>query len=192
MKLQFKNIVEINTGLYQKPRPGGEVAYLQIRNLTDNGKIDSTEDFSFLSSEDVSGKFLLQKNDIMFAAKGFTNIAAVYKNEIKPAVASSVFFVLRLNEQFVDQILPDFIAWYLNNKLVQAQLQTKAKGTSVKSISKKDLGDIEIPVPNIQTQKRILKIDKLWNEEKELIKKLIEQKDNFYNGLLNNIANKEA
>ncbi|MCF8239807.1 MAG: restriction endonuclease subunit S [Melioribacteraceae bacterium] len=192
MKLQLKDIVEINTGLYQKPKPGGNVVYFQIRNLTENGQIDPTEEFSYLNSEDISDKYFLRKNDIMFAAKGFTNIAVVYKNEIKPAVASSVFFVLRLNERFINQILHEFIVWFLNNKLIQIRLQAKAKGTSVKSISKKDLGDIEIPVPDIKTQKRILEMNELWLKEKDLTAKLIEEKDKFYNGLLNNIANKNA
>lgn len=192
LKLQLKDIVEINTGLYQKPKPGGNVVYFQIRNLTENGQIDPTEEFSYLNSEDISDKYFLRKNDIMFAAKGFTNIAVVYKNEIKPAVASSVFFVLRLNERFINQILHEFIVWFLNNKLIQIRLQAKAKGTSVKSISKKDLGDIEIPVPDIKTQKRILEMNELWLKEKDLTAKLIEEKDKFYNGLLNNIANKNA
>jgi restriction endonuclease S subunit len=51
-------------------------------------------------------------------------------------------------------------------------LKGQAIGTSIPSISKQVLENLEIAVPSIETQKAILQITKLRNKEKSLKQKI--------------------
>jgi len=65
-------------------------------------------------------------------------------------------------------VLPRFLAWFLNNPTTQTLLKAQAIGTSIPSISKQVLENLEIPVPDIKTQKAVVEISKLRNREKFL------------------------
>ncbi len=107
----------------------------------------------------------LKKGDILFAAKGTKNFAACYENEDMPAVASTSFFVIRLNDK---NVLPGYLNWFLNHPGTQTVLKGYARGTSIASISKAVLSELEIPVPSIQKQELILQLNKLRNKEKNI------------------------
>lgn len=62
-------------------------------------------------------------------------------------------------------MLPQYLAWVLNNHRTQALLKRQALGTSIPSISKRVLENLEISVPSIETQKAILQITKLRDKE---------------------------
>ena len=86
----------------------------------------------------------------------------------QPAVASTSFFVIRVQENFSNKILPEFLVWLINHPIAQKFLKGKAIGTSLVSISKSVLSALEISIPDVKTQKAILKISQLYNTEKNL------------------------
>ena len=167
MRLKLSDISSIQTGLFAKPIAEGEIVYLQARHFDKNGQL-----ISFLhpdlKAESISMKHLLQQGDVLFAAKGTRNFAACYENDNPPAVASTSFFVIRLSKNFQDKILPEFLVWLINHPNSQSFLKGKAIGTSIVSISKSVLEELEISIPNLKTQKTILKITHLRNKEKKL------------------------
>lgn len=164
MRKTIQEISNIQTGLFAKPSGTGELVYLQARHFDESGLLLHSL-YPDLMPEDVSEKHILKDGDVLFAAKGTKNFAAVYENRNMAAVASTSFFVIRITE---NQVLPEYLAWYLNNQSTQALLKGKATGTAMPSISKHVLENLEIPVPSIQTQKTILEIHQLRIREKAL------------------------
>lgn len=164
MKTIVKNITNIQTGLFAKPGGKGDVVYLQSRHFDEYGQLLITL-YPDLMANGISEKHLLRPGDVLFAAKGAKNFAAVFENHNKPAVASTSFFVIRLTGK---NVLPEYFAWFLNSHSAQTLLKGQAIGTSIPSISKQVLGSLEITVPSIETQKAILQIMKLRNKEKFL------------------------
>ncbi len=118
-----------------------------------------------LPKKGIAEKHLLKDGDVLFAAKGTKNFAVVFEHHNEPAVASTSFFVLRPSDK---NVLPAYLAWYLNSHPIQTLLKGRAIGSSIPSISKQVLEDLEIQVPGIETQKAILQITKLRNMEKAL------------------------
>lgn len=161
MKTRIKYITTIKTGLFAKPSVQGEIAYLQSKHFDENGQL-LEELHPDLMADSVSEKHLLKEGDVIFAAKGAKNFAAVFENNNVAAVASTSFFVITLTDR---KVLPEFLAWYLNNQSTQAFLKAQAIGTSIASISKGVLEDLEINVPVIEIQKMILQITGLRNKE---------------------------
>lgn len=166
MRTTLKHIASIQTGVFAKPTPDGDVIYLQAKHFDETGQI-SVELHPDLMADTISERHLLRHGDVLFAAKGTKNFAALYNIE-EPAVASTSFFVIRLEDKYRSIILPEFIAWYINSVEAQSFLKSFAKGSSIVSISKVILELLEIISPPIETQRLILDISKLRKKEKLL------------------------
>jgi len=171
LKTTIGNIAGIQTGLFAKPIAEGEIVYLQARHFDENAQLIPSLQPD-LMAKGISDKHLLQPGDILFSAKGTRNFAACYEKNNQPAVASTSFFVIRLNKNFHDKILPQFLVWSINNPNSQSFLKGKAIGTSMVSISKSVLEELEISIPNLKRQNVILKIAHLRNTEKKLIQEI--------------------
>jgi restriction endonuclease S subunit len=171
LKTIIKHIANIQTGIFAKPIPEGQIVYLQAKHFDENGQLISSL-HPELKAENISDKHLLQHGDVLFAAKGTKNFAAWYESKNQPAVASTSFFVIRVQENFQNKILPDYLAWYINQPISQKFLKGKAMGTSIVSISKSVLEELEISIPDLQTQRAILKITQLRNSEQNLKKEI--------------------
>lgn len=168
MKKTIKDITHIQTGLFAKPSGLGELVYLQSKHFDENGQLIAVL-HPDLMIEGVAEKHLLRHGDVLFAAKGIKNFATVFENHNHPSVASTSFFVLRLKS---NQVLPEYLAWFLNNPQTQMLVKGQAIGTSIPSISKQVLENLEITIPKIEIQKTILEITKLRIEEKSIKQKI--------------------
>ena len=167
MKKALKHIASIQTGALLKTVSAGEIVYLQAKHFDENGMLNQLL-HPDLNSAEISEKHLLREDDVLFAAKGAKNFAACYDNKNQPAVASTSFFVIRIQGNLKDKILPQFLSWAINHPVSQKYLKANAIGSSIASISKVVLAELEISIPDLQTQKAILKIAELRNREKKL------------------------
>lgn len=164
MKKLIREISSIQTGYFGKPSGKGNVVYLQSKHFNESGQLQNIL-YPDLEADNISEKHLLKEGDVLFAAKGTKNFAAVFENHNEPAVASTSFFVIKLTDF---RILPQYLTWFLNSYETQTLLKGQAIGTSIPSISKQVLENLEISVPNIAMQEAILQITKLRNREKAL------------------------
>ena len=182
MKTTLGHIATIHTGLFAKPVPKGEIVYLKAKHFDENGILRYSL-HPDLKIDSLTEKHLLTHGDVLFAAKGTKNFAAWYESKNQPAVASTSFFVIRLTDSFQNQILPEFLVWFINHPISQKFLKGNAIGTAIVSISKPVLEELELSIPDVKTQKAILKISELHKKEKkimhrieELNEKIIQQK----------------
>jgi restriction endonuclease S subunit len=167
LRVTLRHIAFIQTGVFAKPVKEGQIVYLQSKHFDENG-ILKTSLYPDLKAEDISEKHLLNNGDIIFAAKGTKNFAALYESKNKPAVASTSFFVIRLNDDFQGKVLPEYLTWYLNSASSQNYLKSQAVGSSIVSISKSVIDELELSIPDLVTQKAILNITHLRNAERKL------------------------
>jgi len=169
LKTTLKHIANIQTGVFAKPISEGNIVYLQAKHFDETGNLIETL-YPDLNGNSKIEKHLLNVGDVLFAAKGTKNFAACYEKTDIPAVASTSFFVIRL---FSNNILPQYLRWFLNHPDTQLLLKSKARGTSIASISKVVLEELEINFPSLQRQSIILQIDKLY-KKKKLLKQQME------------------
>ena len=173
MKITLKEIANIQTGLFAKTVTGGKIVYLQAKDFDENGKLKSKLHPDLMEGE-IAEKHLLKADDVLFAAKGTKNFAAVYESHNPPCVASTTFFVIRLHDQ---RILAEYLTWYINNPNTQKLLKGKAMGSSIASISKTVLEELEVSIPDLKTQQAIVKISELRQKEKELMQQIDKLKE---------------
>lgn len=164
LKKKLGDISSIQTGLFAKTEAEGDIVYLQSKHFDEEG-LPKTSLHPDLRTSPKLEKHLLQLGDILFAAKGAKNFAVAYKNHNQPCIASTTFFIIRLNN---DSILPEYLTWYINNPIVLQNIKAKATGTSMVSISKSVLEDLEVAIPDIHMQMAIIKIADLRKTEIKL------------------------
>jgi restriction endonuclease S subunit len=176
LKTKLSNIVQFQSGIYEKPDINADTLYLQAVHFTRSGSFNQTV-VPQLKLNSKLEKHLLKEGDLLFAAKGLNNFAAVYQNSIGKAVASSSFIVIRIKEEQNQKIQPDYLAWYITHNKQIKLLHQQQWGTTIPSISMKQLGELEIDIPPVAIQKKIVAIHQLREKEKELATSIEEWKD---------------
>jgi restriction endonuclease S subunit len=177
VKTYIKDIADIQTGVYLKETPNGEVHYLQVKDF-DKDALPNLSPPSIALDNKVK-KYLLSDGNLLFAAKGFFNFCVVYREEWGKAVASSSFLVLNIKDTTV--ILPEYLNWILNREDVCACFQREIAGSVMPSITKAMLGDFEIDIPTRDVQQKIIAIDKLQKREQILNKEIAKLRNQLIN-----------
>lgn len=177
MIYKLRNIVqEIKTGFSFRTKithdPEGDVAIIQFKDLTNNYKsIGEVE--TWLKQDEFKPDHFLQREDILFIAKGVNNYALVF-NEAYTAIASSVFFVIIADQA---KVLPSYLAWYMNQTPFQSEINSLRSGSSTLNINKKTLEEMTVVVPDMETQNIIVNIGQLAMREQEILSLLSEKRN---------------
>jgi len=176
-------IAEVQFGLYQKKETKGSVKYLTSSHF-DSDLNPTLFENSFVKLEDKDNKFLLKSNDIILAGKGQRIFAWAYEEEFGEVIPSSLFYIIRTDE---NQVNGNYLASILNSSRKQYELTLLGSGSSMISITKKELLDLEIALPPLEDQKKIVEITKLLDEEISITSQMLEKKRNLKKGVLNEL-----
>lgn len=189
MKSKLSNITNFQSGIYEKPDINADLLYLQAVHFTRSGKFDETV-APQLKLNNKLEKHLLKEGDLLFAAKGLNNFAVVYQEEIGKAVASSSFIVIKIDQKNRRAILPNYLAWFITHHKQIKLMHQQQLGTTIPSISMKQLAELEIDIPPIDVQKKIVTIHQLREKEKEINYLIEEWKDKEIQLLLSTATKK--
>jgi len=173
MKRKITEIATVHSGIYAQSGVGRDLRYIQARHFDQESKL-SRIIIPELPLNEKTQRHLLQAGDILVSSKGGDYFAAEFEGEIGPAVASTTFLVLRLKGQ---DVLPQYLVWFLNHPQTQAWFETKSIGSAIQSISKGILETLEVPIPSIEVQHRVLRIHELRNKERLLRSRIEEQRE---------------
>ncbi len=121
--------------------------------------------------------WLLKKDDIVFMARGTRNYSVIIKDILDPTIAAACFFIIRCNEK---EVLPDYLCWYLNQSPVEEYLhRNSGRGVHMPIVRRQVLENIELPVPSIETQYKIVELATLAKEEQNLYETLARKRKQF-------------
>lgn len=181
MVANLSDIANIHFGYYDAPSEEGELYYLQAKHFDDAGEF-TRFDTSFISTDEKSQKHILQAGDILLAGKGYRLFAWQYEGTPSPAVASTLFFVIKVKD--LTRVLPDYLTTFLNLPQTQTYLRQLGAGTSIPSIRKNELSDLSVPLPALAIQRRVAQIQALHERETKLLNDLITQKQLLVENLI--------
>ena len=176
-------IAQVLSGVYVKGNPTGEIACLQVKDLLMSSP-ESTA--SRIEYTDKLENYMLKKGDLIFAGKGTTYLCKVFNLDI-PAVPSTTLYSIRLRSSMVS---PEYLCWYLNHPRVVASIKTAQAGSGTPLIHKPTLENLEIIVPDQETQRLIVELSSLQNREKEILEAIAEKRMQVTNQILINELNK--
>lgn len=181
MKLEDIAILRTGITLRQKVRPDkkGDAYLVQMRDIVDNFR--GLELSIKIDGSKFSTKHVLQPKDILFVAKGQHNKAILYQGNYQKAFVASMFIVIRPNPK---KILAEYLVWYLNEYNAQRQLERYKEGTATTSIGIGSLRLLEIKVPPLEEQKKIIQLIELMDREAELLEQIKEKRTTIITTLI--------
>ncbi|HCR0469682.1 TPA: restriction endonuclease subunit S [Enterobacter hormaechei] len=149
------------------PDPEGDVRLLQIKDFDEDWQFNDKALPTVVWEQRIAPPFL-EQGEIVVAARGNRNLAVVYRGQV-PVVATSQFLIISLkrNER---EIIPEYLCWLLNHPMIQQWFHRS--GTNIQLITKSALLDVDIPVTPIETQLQLIKLQRAWQKEDNIISKL--------------------
>lgn len=168
----IRDIVNIRFGVSNRPEYNGDVAIIQGKDFSNEGRFIG-ESIAFTISEGLKSRDYLQPGEILFSAKGNRRYAAYWNKDTEPAVASLTFFVLTVVEP---NLLPEYLTLYLNQNMAQKYFAEHERGTSIPIISRGVLDNLTVPIPSLEIQQKVVRLHELWLQEKNLMEELSHKK----------------
>ncbi|MDT3740744.1 MAG: restriction endonuclease subunit S [Candidatus Kapabacteria bacterium] len=165
----------------------GAIQFIQLKDIDEYNRIDYS---NLLRNNlpNIRQTQFLEKGDVLIKCRGISFTSAVIDVTIENGVATSHFFVLRIIDK--NLILPEYLSWFLNDVPTQRSIKTGIGGTHMQVLNKKFLSEINIMIPPIEIQQKIVYLKKLNEHEQKLLLKKVECKKLLMDLQLRKIINK--
>lgn len=184
IKVKLGDIAQIVSGVYAKESPTGEIACLQVKDLTMPSPETSVSHIEYTAK---LNNYLLKKGDLLFAGKGSTYLCEIFDLNIK-AVPSTTLYYIRPDTNIVSA---EYLRWYLNHPSIVAKIKTAQVGSGTPLIHKPTLEQLMIIVPDLETQRKIVEIAGLQKREKEIMESIAAKKMQITSQILFNELKKQ-
>ena len=139
--------------------------YLRISDIGDDGRAHLTS--PKYVSHDVADidKYGLEFGDVVIARSGTVGRSFVYKGSDKPWVFASYMIRFRPDKK---AIVPDYLKFYMQSPYYWHHIQSLSRVVAQPNINSRELSSLEIPLPPIQEQQRIVDILRQADELRQL------------------------
>lgn len=148
-----------------KHDPQGSITIVQMRDIDDANLLHTREAIK-TALPAGKGHHLLRGGDLLFRSRGWSNGAALVTADIGTAVLAAPMLLIRRR---ADAVLPAYLCWFINAPHTQALFAAMSEGTSVRMISAEALKDLEIPLPGMKSQRRIVAAATLAEREQTVM-----------------------
>jgi len=159
---------------------------VQVRDVNQFGEIEP-ENLITTALKGRKQPDYLKEGDILFVAKGAKHFATCVQHLPKQTVCSPHFFIVRIQPQYADKVLAEFINWQLNQHPAQRYFKNSAEGSLYVSIRRKILEDTPITVPPLVTQQRIVSLHRAAVTEQKILQQLIINRQQQLNVIANDL-----
>ncbi len=159
--------------------PKGDVAVIQMRNADPETGID-WQGLTRAELPQSSEKAFLHSGDIILSTRGGRNFAYCIEKGKGPVVCSPHFFLIRLMR---DSILPEFLAWQINQTHAQNYFTAGATGSYILNLKRAVVERLPIVLPSFERQNSIVQADKAARAERLVLNRLIQNRTKEMNAL---------
>lgn len=139
-----------------------------------NNRVQEFEFGEISLKKEVEDKYFVKKNDVLLQIKGNKFNSILIDRDLKNTLASNAYLILRLKS---DKILPKYLQWYLNTKIISEYFEKNTSGAIIKILRKNIISDLTLNIPSIEEQKKIVEMIENFENEKEELIKYIENKE---------------
>lgn len=146
---------------------------LQMRDINPDGSV-AWPNLVRTSVEGRREPDWLVPGDVVFVARGQRNYAVCLSEVPFPTVCSQYFFLLRCKTL---ALTPEFLAWQINSAPCQRYLAKNAEGTDQLGIRRPVLESLQVVVPDLETQYRIVSLHQQALAERKVLENLIRNRE---------------
>lgn len=162
-KVELKTIAKQVRGVSYKPEDLGEknnkgfVPLLRAGNIG-TSTISNLDDIVFVSETNVREHQFLQSGDILIAASsGSIEIVgkSIYIEEAQGYTFGAFCKVLRPNKDVVN---PKYVSFFFQTDYYRKKISNLAQGANINNLRNEHIDNLEIPLPDLETQNKIVAI----------------------------------
>ena len=169
-----------------KRAKGHGIPAIQMRDVPPGGTTVRTAGLERHQAGRIPDRYLVRSGDVLFRSRSDLNTASAFGDRLEePAVVMSPLFILRPNPR---AILPEFLAWSINQPRAQRHFDRLARGTNMRMIPRAVLTDLEIALPRLEVQRGIVALDALARREHALSIRAAEQRQRLCTRILDDLA----
>lgn len=173
MKTTISKIAEVQIGYQPKasvqPHPNGTHRLIQVKDVRPDGKLNPIGLFRIVPEREPD-KYLVTRGDVLFLARGWRNFAVAIREWMENTLAAGTFYIIRIRA--TSDLLPEYLAWYINQPSTQAILKSRAQATNIPLVTKAVFETLEIAIPPLPIQQTTVELDSLARKEQALLAKL--------------------
>ncbi|MBE0598666.1 MAG: restriction endonuclease subunit S [Desulfuromonadales bacterium] len=184
MKIILKEIASIQVGYSFRSRlesmSAGEIAVIQMKDLTGQNRVDC-DNLVRVDMENPKEHHLVRPGDLVFRSRGLVTTSAILSTDPGKAMVAAPLFRIRTTHE---NVVPEYLNWFINQAPAQAYLASHARGTAQQMISKEAMEALEVVVPALARQRAIVELASMAEQEQDLIKKIAEKRWQYISTML--------
>lgn len=191
--MRLGDIATVKTGLVLSRKAADEndisvyeYKQLNLKSINEDGTINLNELDIFRSNEELNENYLTKSGDIIVRLT-VPNTAVLISEEQQGLVVPSHFCLIRIDSE---KLLPEYLQWYLNSEIVKKQIAKSIMGSVFAAVRSSFFSELQIKVPEISKQKKLVDIYLLAKREIILLEALKNEKGQFYKKILRDLYKK--
>lgn len=177
----IKDIADVQLGYQVRAglifEPEGAYQVIQAKDIDEeNDHALKADNLQRINTGKPLSSYLVDNGSLIFLSRGRRRSATVVRGLLPgspPTVALYYFYIIRLADS---SILPDFLAWIINESEAREYLASVSRGTGIPYVAKEDFVKLEFKVPPLVVQEAIVHIHHLSLREGQLLRSLGEKR----------------
>ncbi len=146
---------KITDGTHQTPKYFDEgVIFLSSKNVT-SGKID-WDNIKYIDEKqhlEMHKRVAPRVGDILLAKNGTTGVAAMVDRDVVFDIYVSLAHI-----RVLEEVTPEFMLYFINSPIAKKQFNKRLKGSGVPNLHLEEIREVEILLPPLSEQQRIVAI----------------------------------
>lgn len=178
--MKLKELVDIKIGLALERKKANitstniiEYQVLTLKSFANANCVDVLPYEMFMADAKLGEQYLTHANDVVVRLRSPNNAIFINNNNTGMVVSSLMAVITNIYPGILNSL---YLAHYLNSQYVQRQLIKNIQGTAIPMIKIADLNDLEIILPPLDKQNKIIAYLEAANEEVALLQKIIDEK----------------
>ena len=149
--VRLEKVVETQYGYTANAENEGDVRYLRITDITEDGRLKNTNKKYINPSEQIIQDYTLNPNDIVIARSGSTGRMLLYKDIDEQLIFASYLVRVKTSEE----ILPEYIFAFHYTTDYWKQVDTLTTTLAQPNLNAERMKQIKIPLPPLEVQQHI-------------------------------------
>lgn len=140
---------------------GGSLGVVQAKDI--NGLYVDEDGIAKINQPYAESR-IQKTGDVLLTSRG--SFRAGVSKFIKPTIASSSLFTIRLTSE---DVLPEYLAIYLNSEPAQYYFSLNAKGATIQSLAITDLQNLNVPIVPLASQRIIIDLQQNVESQRNIL-----------------------
>lgn len=180
------DIADIRTGYAFRGKieeVGGDKANIHVAQIKDARKLwQDTQSAAIAANQlpmirwDGRASSFVEPGSVLLPSRGgYFRASYLISSEAStlPVVASSQFLIIKPSSA----VLPEFLCWSLNQPRTQHHLDEASQGTNIPMLSATMVKQLKLPIPTVETQTKVLRLNQIWEQEQKLTHALLKNRE---------------